>query len=152
MQSAAAQLSVREENRLGWNWVWFVPLSLLVLGVVEYHTIAHVWRLGVLGYQRWNWGALISPSAYFCLTVMFLSVYWPIQGLIAIAATIKSRSAGLQKRYFYASLITIMVFLVPFFTDTLTWGSFPFNVDNNGIHRLRLIPFLPWPDGQYGEY
>jgi len=40
----------------------------------------------------------------------------------------------------------------PFVTDFLIWGSFPFNIDNDGVSRLRMIPFVPWPSGQFGQY
>jgi len=61
-----------------------------------------------------------------------------------------SLANGQQRRYILA--IVLAIFLLPFATDALTWGSFPFNIDNSGVHRRRIIPFIPWPEGKFGEY
>jgi hypothetical protein len=129
-----------------WNWVWFVPLSLLALLVVEQHTISYGIRIIELGWHRWHWGGLISPSAYFCEAVVVASVIAPIQGLIGAAGLLSGR------RYGKAFLLIAAVVLLPLLTDALIWGSFPFNFDNAGVERLRLIPFLPWPAAPFGTY
>lgn len=136
--------------KIGWNWLWFVPLSALVLWVVERHTIEHGFVLCRLAYQRWSWGALFSPSAYFCLSVIAFSVYFPIESIVWMWSL--ASADGLKRRYAYLCLLLVVVFLLPFLIDAITWGSFPFNRDDNGVHRLRLIPFIPWPDGPYGDY
>jgi len=138
-----------------WNWVWLAPVCLLVLMFVEQHTITYSLRIIRLGWQRWDWGGLISPSAYFCESVVFASVAYPIYGLIGAAGLLSSRTsgaAGAGSQYLKAFLLIAAVLVLPFVTDTLIWGSFPFNVDNAGIGRLRIIPFLPWPDAPYGTY
>ncbi len=76
--------AVTEEVRkrsVGWNWFWFLPLCAAVLLRPEGHALAHAWRLGRVAHQRWSWAVLISPSAYFCLSVVMASVWWPIYGL-----------------------------------------------------------------------
>jgi len=45
-----------------------------------------------------------------------------------------------------------MILLSPIVTDTLIWGSFPLTFDNEGVARLRIIPFIPWPSGDYLEF
>lgn len=140
-------------RRLGWNWLWFFPLCMAVLLLAERHTVLHALRLGKLAYQRWSWGALFSPSAYFCLCVILASVYWPIQGLRFAALIVTSDDVvETPRRYFWVFLLAVAILLLPFVSDALTWGSFPFNVDNAGIERLRMIPFIPWPDGHFGDY
>ena len=56
----------------------------------------------------------------------------------------------IPRRRIYITLIVAAIFVLPFVTDFLIWGSFPFNIDNNRISRLRMIPFIPWPDGHFG--
>lgn len=63
------------EQRLRWHWLWFIPLCLLVLLLVELHTMHLAFAVLKLGYQRWDWGGLISPSAAFCLTVIAISIW-----------------------------------------------------------------------------
>lgn len=137
-------------SKMGWNWLWFTPACAGVLFFVEGHTASHAFQLLRLAYQRWSWGALISPSAYFCLTVILVSVAVPIQGL----AYVRALTTGMdtRKRNLYVALIIVTIFLLPLLTDALTWGSFPFNFDNRGLGRLRMIPFIPWPDGPFGQY
>lgn len=138
-------------GRLGWHWLWFAPLAVVILLFVERHTIRFAFVVLELGYRRWDWAAFISPSAAFCLTVVVLSVYWPIFGLRAVKQLIKYRELNARQRWIYTGLPVIGIFLLPFLTDTLIWGSFPFIIDNDGYQRLRMIPFLPWPSGRYLE-
>jgi len=139
-----------KKGKLGWNWLWFLPLCALVLWVVERHSIEHGFVLCKLAYQRWSWWALVSPSAYFCVSVVSFSIYFPINSIVLISSLIAAD--GLKRRYVYVCLLVAAVFLLPFLIDALTWGSFPFNRDDDGVHRLRLIPFIPWPQGPYGDY
>ena len=82
---------------------------------------------------------------------MAASIYWPIQGL-ALTASFVTADDEMPRRYLIVILLVVAVFVLPFVTDFLTWGSFPFNIDNDGASRLRMIPFIPWPNGQFGEY
>jgi hypothetical protein len=49
------------------------------------------------------------------------------------------------KRIFPVLLLLLLITVLPFITDTLIWGTFPLTYDAQGVGRLRLIPFLPWP-------
>ena len=82
---------------------------------------------------------------------MAVSICWPIQGL-ALTASFVTADDAVPRRYLVAILLVAAVFVLPLLTDFLTWGSFPFNIDNDGVSRLRMIPFMPWPSGQFGEY
>ena len=140
-------------QRLGWHWLWFLPLCGIVLLVVERHTVGLAFAILKLGYQRWSWGGLFSPSAYFCLSVLWLSVAGPLVGLSYIAALVKSpNELKARQRWLHSVLLVVGIFLLPFITDALMWGSFPFNIDDQGVSRLRLIPFIPWPSSAFGEY
>lgn len=79
------------------------------------------------------------------------SVCLPIQWLVFAAGLIVA-GRDIPSRRIYITLIVVAIFVLPFVTDFLIWGSFPFSIDNNGISRLRMIPFIPWPDGHFGEY
>jgi hypothetical protein len=119
---------------------------VLILLVVERHTAKLAIAILELGWHRWTWGALVSPSAAFCLAVVASSVIWPIYALVFIGW------ASRQRQWRYATAIVVAVFLLPFVTDFLIWGAFPFTFDSDGVSRVRLIPFIPWPSGQIGEY
>jgi hypothetical protein len=140
------------QRKLGWNWVWFLPLCAAALLIAERHTLLYGYRVGVVAYQRWSWAALVSPSAYFCWSVILGSVYWPIQGLSIVSVIAKADTVTANKRFLYVLLLALTIFLLPFVSDALIWGSFPFNIDDAGVSRLRLIPFFPWPDGQFGQF
>jgi hypothetical protein len=131
---------------LGWHWLWFLPLCVVVLSLVEWHMIHYALAFLKLGWQRWTWGSLISPSADFCVTVMAASVVLPVFGLVFVAVLVAAR-----QRWRYLVLLIVGIFLLPFITDTFMWGSFPFIFDDAGVARLRMIPFIPWPSGRYLE-
>jgi hypothetical protein len=138
------------DRKFGRNWLWFLPVCVAVLLAVERHTVPYALSLLKLGHKRWTWAALFSPSAYFCVGVMWLSVVGPLWGLALIPAVIHSDDK--RRRYVYAFVIFIAILLLPLVTDALLWGSFPFTFDSRGIGRLRLIPFIPWPDSRFGQY
>ena len=142
-----------EKRTLGLNWLWFIPLCLAVVFWVEGHTVPHAFGAFRFAYQRWSWAALISPSTYFCLSSIIASVWWPLRGLRFISIVVTSHEeTTLRKRYVSAFLLAAAIFVLPFVTDALIWGSFPLGFDNQGILRLRMFPFFPWPDGHYGEF
>ncbi len=66
-----------------WHVLWLSPLCLLILFVVESHTLPYGLRVVRLGLERWSWAALLSPSAAFCEFVIFISVTAPVGGLIS---------------------------------------------------------------------
>jgi dolichyl-phosphate-mannose--protein O-mannosyl transferase len=117
-----------------------------VLALSEVHTLSYAFAALKLVWQRWSLMISISPSALFCFGVMFLSVVWPIAGLMAIAALTRTQ------RWSHVILTIVALLLFPFVTDFLIWGSFPLPLDDEGNIHLRLIPFIPWPSGGFGHY
>jgi hypothetical protein len=134
-----------------WHWAWLIPVSLFVLVTPLQHTIPYAWRIIQLYFHRWNWVALVSPSNALCLATLFTSVAAPVQGVLAAFALASDRGKD-SKRFFVILGIWMLVLVLPFVTDTIIWGSFPFNFDADGIQHLRLIPFFPWPNAPYGQY
>ena len=143
----------RRPSRL--HLVWLLPVCVVVFLFVEQHTIALVWQLLKLAKHRWVWAVLVSPSAYFCWTVMMASIFWPYQGLVVAVNLIRSPltpGAWQAKTVCFAVLFVASVLVLPLVWDFLLWGSFPFSIDDEGVSRLRMIPFLPWPGGSLGKY
>ncbi len=133
---------------LGWHWLWFLPFCVVVVSLVERHTVTYAFAVLKLGWQRWSWGGVLSPSAFFCLIVVLASVIWPVLGLGFVALLVAAR----QRWRYSVLLIVVGIFLLPFIADALMWGSFPFTFDDEGVARLRMIPFVPWPSAHFGEY
>jgi hypothetical protein len=50
-----------------------------------------------------------------------------------------------------AVLVVAAIWVSEIFLQFLIWGSFPLPVDAQGNERLRLIPFLPWPNQPFWE-
>jgi len=132
---------------LGWHWLWFAPLCVIVLLVIEWHTLGLGFTVLKIVWQRWSWGVLISPSAAFCLGVIAFSVAFPLYGMTTIGLLVAER-----QQWHWTILLVAMILLSPIVTDTLIWGSFPLTFDNEGVARLRIIPFIPWPSGDYLEF
>jgi hypothetical protein len=76
---------------LGWHWFWFLPLCVLVLLLIERHTVVFGLVVLKLAWQRWDWGVLTSPSAGFCLGVIAFSVVFPLYGLGIIGLLVAAR-------------------------------------------------------------
>jgi hypothetical protein len=114
-------------RKLRLNLLWFLPLCLAVIYLVEGHRVPYAFGIFEFAYQRWSWAGLISASTYFCFGTIAASVWWLLRGLKLISIVVRSDDetrAG--KRYLYAFLLAAAIFLLPFLTDALIWGSFPF--------------------------
>jgi hypothetical protein len=139
--------------RLRWHWLWFIPLCILILAWVESYTVKKAIAVISLIRQRWDWGVVISPSGDFCFTVLMVSVLWPLIGLFLIAVVVSSRvELTIRQRVIYSLLLTIGIIALPFVADALIWGSFPFEIDDQGFSRLRMFPFVPWPGYRFSWY
>jgi hypothetical protein len=136
-----------KQAQLGWHWLWFVPLCLSVLLLAERHTVLFGLSLTNLAWHRWSWGALFSPSAAFCLSVILFSVFVPLRILLVVYLLVLAKQP-----WSWVIFLSLAVLVLPSLTDFLIWGSFPFTIDSEGVARLRMIPFLPWPDGSYLEF
>jgi len=107
----------QQKRNLGWHWLWFAPVCVIVLAVSEAHTLHFAFLALKLAWQRWSWEVVLSPSAFFCFSVMFASVVWPIIGLVVIAALVTQR-----QRWGRVILTIVVLLLFPFVTDFLIWG------------------------------
>lgn len=138
-----------------WHWFWYGPLIACVLAMVEWHTARYAVEVLRLWWARWSWGALISPSADFCLSVVLTSVFLPIGGVIGVTTFLFDPDtlgwASRRTAVVSTLLILAAILLLPFVTDALIWGSFPFTFED-GAWRLRMIPFFPWPERPYGQF
>jgi len=135
---------------LGWHWLWFVPLCALLLLVVERHMVVFGFTALRAAWERWTWGVLFSPSAVFCWGVIAFSITFPLFGMGMIGVLVAERQQ--PHRWLWAILVIVVILLLPVVTDILIWGSFPLTFDNSGVARLRMIPFIPWPSGDFGEF
>ena len=138
-----------------WRWIWYGPLLAFVLIGVEYHVIRYAWAVARLAWTRWDfWGGLTSPSADFCWSMVIASILLPpyllnLATMLMFDPEVDFGVAPTHHRKL-AIMAVAGALLLPLLTDFLIWGSFPFTFDSRGVGRLRLIPFLPWPDGPYG--
>jgi hypothetical protein len=147
-----AHSAVGKQRRFAWHWLWFAPLCAAVLILIEGHTISYAIQLAKLARLRWTWLGLFSPSTYFCTFVTLASIWIPSQwAWILSFVIVSSEIESVGKRWLYALLLVVGVFLLPFVTDALIWGSFPFTVNRDGTGLIRLIPFIPWPSLPYGQ-
>jgi hypothetical protein len=132
--------------------IWFVPVAVVALFITEAHTIPFALAVVKLAETRWTWYALFSPSAGVCLGATCGSILGPLQGLIYAAGLTFGSDDDVKRRWLLVLLLIVGVLVLPVVTDFVIWGSFPFNIDNQGVHRLRLIPFFPWPEGPFSSF
>jgi hypothetical protein len=135
--------------------------AIAAIGVVvsEVHTVTYALIVASLAWHRWDWGGLISPSAYLCWAVLLWSVFGPLMFAGVGWSSLRARSwlrsgddpAELGPSYLAGALFCLaMIFAVPYIADFLIWGTFPFTFDQAGAGYLRVIPFFPWPSRALG--
>jgi hypothetical protein len=132
---------------LGWHWLWFGPLCALLLLIVERHMVVFGFTALRAAWERRTWSVLFSPSAAFCWGVIAFSIAFPLCGIGIMGALVAAR-----QQWRWVILLAVVILLLPLVTDILIWGSFPLTLDNAGVARLRMIPFIPWPSGDYGDF
>lgn len=140
--------SSKERRGIGWHWLWFGPLCVVVLWFFETYAVAHALQVTTLFFHRWNWLVLFSLATEFFSAAVMASVQVPPAGLMLIYWRLKGRNLSLG--FVIATLVGVVGSL--FLTDFVIWTSFPLPVDANGLGHVRMIPFLPWPDGPFGTF
>ncbi len=128
------------------NLAWYVPLVVAVLFYFVIPDITSGFNNIRLVFHRWSWGIFISPAAYIFFTSVLASVLLPIQLLLAIPIFFDSAGPMYPRRHKLSLAVAVGLAVACFLLQLLIWGSFPLPVDSEGYIRLRLIPFLPWPE------
>jgi len=134
---------------MGRHWLWFAPVTVVILWTAEWPILKGDYGAIKLFIDRWVWEVVFSPSALVFLNVVWAAAVLPILGLVAVS-TVSLSQQKTWKRWLYSVLIIIGIFLIPDIAGALMWGTFPFTFDSQGNSRLRLIPFIPWPSGDFG--
>jgi hypothetical protein len=141
-------------RRLGPTIKIFACLVMLLFIVLpgEGHAIHLSRMLSGVVVKRWSWGVLFSPSAAVCVGAVLASLLLPLQGMALVIGFLFEGKPSFRSRVVPVAAIALFVLLLPLLTDTIIWGSFPLTVDDAGWHRLRMIPFIPWPSGGYMNF
>ncbi len=53
--------SSKERRGIGWHWLWFGPLCVVVLWFFETYAVAHALQVTTLFFHRWNWLVPLFP-------------------------------------------------------------------------------------------
>lgn len=127
--------------------LWKIPLWLLAGAL----SLTHLsWVIGTASviFRHWSWFYLLSPAADLCLGLMFYILFCPLQWAGAASAYIAGHDRWTGKTR--AVLVAVAVLVGTLFVlHFVIWGSFPIGYDKTGHERLRLIPFIPWPDNPF---
>jgi hypothetical protein len=145
------------KNR-GWTWaiftIWYgllwvaLIMALLPILRLDYELIQTEFR-------RWTWAIFISPSAYVFFSALVGSLVGPFQMLLLVPVFfVKETGDGqvngmYKRRYIWTLFVILGIVAAEIAILTLMWGSFPLDVDAQHRVRLRMIPFIPWPEGGF---
>jgi hypothetical protein len=119
---------------INFRWIFAVGAAFIFLAAVvaAMMNIEKLWR-------DWSWGFLLSPSAWAFSATLYMTIALPI--------------TMIRKDYrmgFLESLFTLLILVVWFFVcQFILWGSFPLIHDPDGTQRIRMIPFIPWPNRSF---
>lgn len=135
---------------MGKNRIWYALLWVLLLWALI--PIVHFdYDLLRLVFRRWTWGLLISPAADMFFALLSGSIAGPILMLLLIPLFFANQkeNAKYNRRYSWTLLLLLGIVVGEFVIVTLMWGTFPLEVDAQNYIRLRMLPFIPWPDRQF---
>lgn len=130
----------------GFLWLVFIAAVLPVLHL-DYDLLQTEFR-------RWTWAIFVSPSTGVFFAAMLGTIAEPVWMLLLIPAFFSRGNDSevnpmYRRRYVWTLLVIAGIVAIEVLNLTIMWGSFPLGVDAQHRIRLRLIPFIPWPDGGF---
>jgi hypothetical protein len=135
------------------NLIWYIPLFVMVAVFVVVPTARAEYGIAQILFRRWSWGAFFSPSAYVFFASALASLVVPFQMLLFVRGFFEPEwEPAYRRRYFWTLCTVFAIVAVLFLLQVVMWGSFPLEVDTHRYVRLRLIPFLPWPERPFLVY
>jgi hypothetical protein len=70
----------------------------------------------------------------------------PIKLILLIPVYFVKDNGLYKKRFLCALGVVAAIWISAVIIQLILWGSFPLPIDKEGYVRVRMIPFLPWPD------
>lgn len=132
-----------------YNLLWYTPLFIWVIIYFVVQNIISGYHNSITIYRRFSLLIFVSPSAYLYFTSLITSVFLPIKLCLIIPAFFEKNNRLFNKRYLCVFGIIAIIWLSALIIQFILWGSFPLPVDKQGYIRVRMIPFLPWPDAPF---
>ena len=128
------------------NLLWYFPVGLAVMSFFVVPNFNSGYHNVALVFSRFSWVIFLSPAAYMFFSCVLWSVIMPFQLLLIIPSFFGADSGFYQRRYLWTIAVLVSLVAACVVQQVIIWGAFPLPADTNGIIRLRIIPFLPWPD------
>jgi hypothetical protein len=95
----------------------------------------------------WHWFYLFSPSVDVYMTTLVSVIFIPIRALILLTAMVSSKEKlTLKEHLSFIAIWVALLFGGLLLAHVINWGSFFVDYDIDGTQRLRIIPFIPWPN------
>jgi len=134
--------------------VLYAILVLWILYYVELENIVVVLRNLKWVFKPLSWKSLLSPSAVVFNIANIATIFVPIIIILIIPIFFDKEQPTLwnkeqyfyKRRYLWTALAIISIFVLMFILTVIIWGSYPVIIDEEKNIRLRMIPFIPWPN------
>jgi hypothetical protein len=132
----------------------YAILVLWILYCVELENTLVAWRNLKWIFIPLSWKSFISPSAVVFNIANILTIFVPIIIILIIPIFFDKEQPTFwnkqqyfyKRRYLWAALAIISLFVLMFILTIIIWGSYPVIIDEGKNIRLRMIPFIPWPN------
>jgi hypothetical protein len=138
------------------EYILYTILVLLILYYVELENIIVALQNVRWVFKTLSWKSfllILSPSAYVFYIANLLTISVPIVILfIIIPIIIWNREQFpdfYKRRYLWTALAIISIFVLMLILTVIIWGSCPVEIDGERNIRLRMIPFIPWPNSPF---
>ena len=138
-------------------------LSLIILYAILFSWIFYYVELEniivALRNLKWifiplSWKSFLSPSAIVFNIANILTIFVPIIIMLIIPLFFDKEQPTFwnkgqyfyKRRYLWTALAIISISVLMFTLTVIIWGSYPVIIDEKKNIRLRMIPFIPWPN------
>ncbi len=133
---------------MAYNLIWYIPLFITVVCYFSipsasdaFHNVTNIFK----GFGKHFWVLFFSPAAYLFFSTEIESILLPFQMMLLIPIYFERSEWRFRKKILLSTLTVIGLYIAMLLLQVIIWGSFPHINDVDGS-RLRLIPFVPWPN------
>jgi hypothetical protein len=131
--------------------------TILVLWILYYVELENI----IVAFRNFRWVfkilssksflLIISPSAdvYYMANLLTITVPIVILLIIPLIWNREQFPDFYKRRYLWTALSILSIFLLMFILTVIIWGSCPVEIDAERNIRIRMIPFIPWPNSPF---
>jgi hypothetical protein len=131
---------------LRYDLLWFAPVFIWIFQYIVLQNVVAGYGTSRYIIDKLGMETVMSPSAYMYFLSLFAAILAPVMIYSRIPGLFEETSRHYRRRYLLAFGLIASIWISAVAFQFVLWGSFPVIKDRQGQLRIRMVPFLPWPE------